>query len=300
MIEQQGMKVITRMIKSALHQFGWELLKVNISKCPRFPIPSSDLVNSAADMFSDSFPIAAKSGFSQTEIEAGIQDYEWFYHFDFGGKQVGPNPGAPKEGRGHYQRYLHIFPAILSLTGGTLAGQRILDIGCNAGFWSIQAARFGAASLLGIDSSEKNIDQARFVAKLIGLDNLEYCVKNTYDITKTSLGEFDITFFFGVLYHLDNPVFALQRLYDVTKKFAVIDTQLTNADMAMLRMDNDTASRYHAQSHTNTLALIPSESAVLFMLQSVGFREVFLVSNQSRNLPDSYLTGTWGTFIAVK
>jgi len=294
------MNVVTRIIKSVLHRLGWELLKVNFSKSPRLPAPSSDLVSSAAGMFADSFPIAATAGFSPDEIDAALQGYEWFYHFDFGGREVGPNPGAPKEGRGHYQRYLHIFPAILSLTGGTLAGQRILDVGCNAGFWSIQAARFGAASVIGIDSSAKNIEQARFVARLIGLDNLEYSVQNTYDITKTSPGEFDIAFFFGVLYHLDNPVFALQRLYDVTKKFAVIDTQLTNTDTAILRVDDDTAGRYHAQSYTNTLALIPSESAVLLMLQSVGFREVLMVPNHSGNLPDIYVTGTWGTFIAIK
>src|SRR4051795_2260984 len=126
--------MVTRTIKSALHHFGWELRKVSISQCPRLAIPSSDLVNSAAHTFSDSFPIAAAAGLSQAEIQAGLQGYEWFYHFDFGGSQVGPNPGAPKDGRVHYQRYLHIFPAILSLTGGTLAGQRILDVGCNAGF----------------------------------------------------------------------------------------------------------------------------------------------------------------------
>jgi tRNA (mo5U34)-methyltransferase len=292
--------LVTRIIKSTLHHFGWELLQANVSKCPRLPIPSGELVASVASIFADSFAISPHAGFSQVEIEANLQSYEWFYHFDFAGRHVGPNPGAPKEARGHYQRFLHIFPAILSLTGGTFVGQRILDVGCNAGFWSIQAARFGASSVTGIDSSATNIHQAQFVAKLIGLDNLEYCVKNTYEIGRPALNTFDITFFFGILYHLDNPVFALQRLYDVTTNFAVIDTQLTNADTAVLRMDDDAASRYHAQSYTNTLALIPSESAVVFMLKSVGFREVFLVPTHTKQLPETYLVGRWGTFIAFK
>ena len=68
----------------------------------------------------------------------------------------------------------------------------------------------------------------------------------------------------------------------------------------MLKIDDDTAARYHAQSYTNTLALIPSESAVLFMLKSVGFREVFLIPNHTNTRHELYLAHRWGTFIAYK
>jgi SAM-dependent methyltransferase len=256
-------------------------------------------VQLAKDSFADAFPLAANKERIEG-LETHLASYEWFYHFDFGGRPVGPNPGAPKEVRGHYQRYLHIFPAILTLTGGTLENLRILDVGCNAGFWSIQAARCGAASVVGIDPSELNIQQAQLIAELIGLNNVEYCVNNIYDISRKTIGEFDISFFFGVLYHLDNPVLALRRLYEVTRKFVVIDTQLADVSTAILKMDDDAANRYHAQSYSNVLALIPSESAVLFMLKSIGFTNVFLVPNLTRNLPEPYLNGRWGTFIAFK
>jgi len=294
------MKVIERFIKFSLHTFGLEILRANSSKCPELPRPSPELVQFTAAAFSDAFPIASQSSLSLNDIEAKLQHYEWFYHFELGGRHVGPHPDAPKDARGHYQRYQHIFPAILSLTGGTLAGNRILDVGCNAGFWSIQAKQVGASNVLGIDSSEANIHQARFVAELIGLNDAKFCVTNTYDVSKETLGEFDITLFFGLLYHLDSPVLALQRMYNVTKKFIVIDTQLTNADIAILKIDDDTADRYHKQSHTNPIALIPSESAVLFMLKSVGFRNVFRIPTLSKNLPEHYLTGRWATFIAYK
>jgi SAM-dependent methyltransferase len=293
------MKMVERLLKSALLRFGYDIHRANRSKCPRLPIPKPELIRLAIDAFADAFPLLAGS-VPPEELEMRLGSYEWFYHFDFGGRQVGPNPGAPKEVRGHYQRYVHIFPAILAQTGATLAGQRILDVGCNAGFWSIQAARCGAASVVGIDPSETNIQQASFVAGLIGLRNVEYRVSNIYDASIATLGEFDISFFFGVLYHLDNPVLALRRLYELTRKFVVIDTQLANVDTAMLKMDDDAASRYHAQSYSNPLALIPSESAVLFMLRSVGFKKVFWVPHRTRNLPETYLNGRWGTFIAFK
>jgi 2-polyprenyl-3-methyl-5-hydroxy-6-metoxy-1,4-benzoquinol methylase len=294
------MRLLERPIKSLLHTFGLEILRANTSQCPKLPPPPAELVRYVADSFSDSFRIADQVELSSAEIEQRLQRYEWFYHFNFGGIEVGPNPGAPKEVRGHYQRYLHIFPSVLSLTNGTLAGNSILDVACNAGFWSLQAKRLGATSVLGIDSSEADISQARFVAQLIGMPDLEYQTVNAYDITKDELGDFDITFFLGLLYHLDSPVFALRKLYEVTKKFAVIDTQLTNSDIAILKIDDDTAARYHAQSYTNTLALIPSESAVLFMLKSVGFRDVFLIPNHPDTHHELYLAQRWGTFIAYK
>jgi tRNA (mo5U34)-methyltransferase len=294
------MRLLERPIKSLLHRFGLEILRANTSHCPKLPPPPAELVQRVASSFSDTFPIADQVELSSTEIEQGLQRYDWFYHFNFGGTEVGPNPGAPKEIRGHYQRYLHIFPSVLSLTNGTLAGNRILDVGCNAGFWSLQAKRLGASSVLGIDSSEDDISQARFVAQLTGIRDLEYQTVNAYDIAKDALGDFDITFFLGLLYHLDSPVFALRKLYEVTKKFAIIDTQLTNSDIAMLKIDDDTAARYHAQSYTNTLALIPSESAVLFMLKSVGFRDVFLIPNHPNTRHELYVAHRWGTFIAYK
>src|ERR1700745_631716 len=40
------------------------------------------------------------------------------------------------------------------------AGQTVLDVGCNAGFYSIQAKRRGAARVLGLDSQRDLIKQA--------------------------------------------------------------------------------------------------------------------------------------------
>jgi tRNA (mo5U34)-methyltransferase len=294
------MKLIERPINLILHKLGLEIIRVNISQCPRLPAPPDNLVKQVSNSFSDIFPISPQQELSSIEIERNLEQYNWFYHFNFGGREVGPNPGAPKEVRGHYQRYLHMLPSILSLTDGTLAGKKILDVGCNAGFWSLQAKRLGASSVLGIDSSEDNVNQARLVAQIIGEKSVEYQTINAYDICKDSLGEFDITLFLGILYHLDSPVISLQKLYDVTKTFAVIDTQLINTSMAMLKVDDDTASRYHAQSHTNTLAFIPSEAAVIFMLRSVGFREIFMIPNHPSTLHESYISGRWGTFIAYK
>lgn len=109
------------------------------------------------------------------------------------------------------------------MTGGSLIGKTVLDIACSAGFWSIHARMAGADSVIGVEASAKTVEQANFILRLIGLDGIKYRVMNIYAVSREVLGEFDITFFIGLLYHLDKPILALEWLYEVTKSFAVLD-----------------------------------------------------------------------------
>ena len=44
----------------------------------------------------------------------------------------------------------------------------MLDIGCNAGFYSIEMKKRGAARVVGIDSDETYLAQGRFAAEVSG------------------------------------------------------------------------------------------------------------------------------------
>lgn len=295
------MQRLERAVKSFFNTFRLDVAKSRKLTCPVLPVPSKEIVQSADRSFANSFPVSSQSGMSQPEIERQIERFVWFYPLKFGDRLVDPDTEKAERVRARQRRrYSHIFPAVLSVAGGSLAGNTVLDIACNAGFWSIQARRAGADAVLGVDASPKNVEQAQFVARVIGQDGLHYRVLNTYDLSKEAVGEFDITFFFGILYHLEEPVSALERLYAVTRKFAVIDTALVDMNIPLLRIQADDVSFYHSQSHANRLAFIPSEGAVLLMLKSVGFRDVFRVPNATNNLPREYLNGKWGTFIAIK
>ena len=48
-----------------------------------------------------------------------------------------------------------------------LTGRSVLDIGCNAGFYSFEMKRRGAARVLGVDSNPRYLDQARFAARVL-------------------------------------------------------------------------------------------------------------------------------------
>ncbi|RMG53364.1 MAG: DUF1698 domain-containing protein, partial [Acidobacteria bacterium] len=237
--------------------------------CPRLPPPSPELIARAEASFSNTFPISPQCGLTPQEIEREIGRYFWHYPFEFGGRLIDADHVGFRGLRGrHYRRYLHIFPALLSLTGGTLVGYTVLDVGCNAGFWSIQARLAGAERVLGVDASQQNIDQARFIIRVTGLDGIDYATMSAYEISKRRIGEFDISLFLGVLYHLDKPLLALERLYEVTRKIVVIDTRVAWSRRARLALRADVV---HDQNITEGLAFVPSPKAVVWMLHHVGF-----------------------------
>jgi tRNA (mo5U34)-methyltransferase len=107
---------------------------------------------------------------------------------------------------------------------GNLSGKSVLDIGCNAGFFSVAAKKHGAEKVVGIDMSEGFLDQARFVADVLNLD-IEYRKLSVYDLD--SLGRrFDLIFCLGVIYHCSNPFLAISNVYKLCNVGAVFESEL--------------------------------------------------------------------------
>lgn len=128
------MKGVVRWIIPILKTLGYEIAInkktiMNIN-CPSLPIPSLEIVRKAANFFSNSFSVSPNLGMTQEEIEKKIKSYYWHYPFEFDGLFVDASqPYFAGTHERHYQRYMHIFPAILSMTGGSsLSGNTVLDI----------------------------------------------------------------------------------------------------------------------------------------------------------------------------
>ncbi len=143
---------------------------------------------------------------SRDEISRRIQALgPWFHNIDLAGIETAPD------------HFLGDYPAIKSrffwhVVAPELPGRSVLDIGCNAGFYSIAAKRAGAARVLGIDSDPDYLAQARFAAEVCGLD-IEYRQLSVYDVAE--LGQrFDVVLFLGVLYHLRHPLLALDLIHE--------------------------------------------------------------------------------------
>ena len=68
----------------------------------------------------------------------------WFHNINLGGIQTAPQHFLGDYPSFKWQQFAHAIPA-------DLTGKTVLDIGCNAGFYSIEMKRRGASRVLGID-----------------------------------------------------------------------------------------------------------------------------------------------------
>jgi tRNA (mo5U34)-methyltransferase len=89
-----------------------------------------------------------------------------------------------------------------------LTDARVLDIGCNAGYYSFALAARGA-EVLALDLDEHYLRQARWAAQFLDADaRIEFRQGSVYDLADLD-EQFDVVLFLGVLYHLRHPLLAL-------------------------------------------------------------------------------------------
>ncbi len=89
-----------------------------------------------------------------------------------------------------------------------MSGFKVLDIGCNAGFYSIECALRGAR-VTAIDIDPHYLRQAKWVAEVFDVsDRIDFYRLQVYDLARKNW-QFDVVLFLGVFYHLRYPLFAL-------------------------------------------------------------------------------------------
>jgi tRNA (mo5U34)-methyltransferase len=104
-----------------------------------------------------------------------------------------------------------------------LSGWTALDIGCNAGFYSIQLAMRGAR-VTGIDREPHFLEQARWAVREFGLgDRIRLLQMQVYDLARLS-ETFDLVLFMGVFYHLRYAGLALDIVAEKARKLLVFQT----------------------------------------------------------------------------
>ena len=128
----------------------------------------------------------------------------WFHDMDLGGERTAPDHFLWGYPANKFKHFAHALPA-------DMTGRTVLDIGCNAGFYSLEMKRRGADRVLGIDSDDRYLAQARLAAEVRGAE-IEFRNLSVYDVA--ALGErFDLVIFMGVLYHLRHPLLALDLIH---------------------------------------------------------------------------------------
>jgi tRNA (mo5U34)-methyltransferase len=157
----------------------------------------------------------------------------WFQNIDLGdGIHTAPDHFLGDYPAFKFARFADVLP-------DDLAGASVLDIGCNAGFYSVEMKRRGAGRVLGVDSDDRYLAQAMLVAEELGFEDVEYRKLSVYDVG--ALGEkFDLVIFMGVLYHLRHPLLALDLIREhVAKDLMLFQTmQQGSADVLQVPQDH--------------------------------------------------------------
>jgi len=130
----------------------------------------------------------------------------WFHNMELDGVRTAPDHFLGDYPAFKFARFADALPA-------DLTGKTVLDIGCNAGFYTMEMARRGAEHVVGIDSDPRYLAQARLAAEVLGFsDRIELRQLDVYDVG--ALGQsFDVVIFMGVLYHLRHPLLALDLIH---------------------------------------------------------------------------------------
>ncbi|MGY4461465.1 tRNA (mo5U34)-methyltransferase [Bradyrhizobium sp. LB13.1] len=129
----------------------------------------------------------------------------WFHNLDLKGVPTAPSHFLGDYPNVKWRRFSGIIP-------DRLDGKTVLDIGCNAGFYAMEMKRRGAERVLGLDTDDEYLEQARFAAEVNGL-RIEFRKMSAYDVGQLR-EKFDLVIFMGVLYHLRHPLLALDLIHE--------------------------------------------------------------------------------------
>jgi tRNA (mo5U34)-methyltransferase len=224
----------------------------------------------------------------------------WHYRFDLDGVRT-PIANRRHANR-HRQRRDYFFSPLVRLCGGSLAGKRVLDIGCNAGFWSLAAIEAGADHVFGIDGRQMHVDQAELVFESKGVEPSRYRFAVS-DVFALDLRDepFDIVLCLGLLYHVSRPFELIERIAQWNSDLLVIDTTLaTKVAGPYFRLTNQNLGDPRS-AVDRALALRPTSEAVATLVEHYGY-QCAMLRPQFSNWAGSarYRKGTRRAFICAK
>ncbi|HZP42840.1 MAG TPA: DUF1698 domain-containing protein [Candidatus Binatia bacterium] len=160
---------------------------------------------------------------------------------------------------GLWERIKKVIPA-------RLTGLRVLDVGCNAGFYSFRMRERGA-DVVGIDidqgTSGSFVAQARFCNEVLAA-GVEFRHQDLFDVPETS--PFDLILFLGVFYHVPNFCDALVKLRALTHPggWIAVESQVSTPSLTC----------YDGKGFRGdpTTFFVPSPAVLRTLLMEHGFR----------------------------
>lgn len=210
----------------------------------------------------------------------------WFHRIDLGDGLFTKTASVMGEPVDHPRESWEVISQCLP---NDLTGKSLLDVGCNGGFYCVEAKRRGAERVLGVDGQRQHVRQALFVRQMLGLE-LEFRRLSVYDLDPTAIGRFDITLALGLVYHLKHLVFALERLFAVTNEMLIVETAVIPPEktpasfvQALGAFEQMLHPLFYAENSADAKEqvfnwFLPSPGAIRALLLNTGFESVEIFS----------------------
>jgi tRNA (mo5U34)-methyltransferase len=216
---------------------------------------------------------------SPEEIQARVKGLgQWFHNVNLRGVQTAPNHFLGDYPENKWRSFAASIP-------NDLNGKSVLDIGCNAGFYSIEMKRRGAERVVAIDSDEVYLAQARFAAEVCEAE-IDFHQLSVYDVAALQ-EKFDLVLFLGVFYHLRHPLLALDLIHEhVTRDLLIFQSMQRGSEevvplaedypfweTGIFRQEDFPRMFFIEKSYSSdpTNWWIPNRACVEAMLRSAGF-----------------------------
>ena len=154
----------------------------------------------------------------------------WFHNLHLpDGTQTAPAHELGDFPAWKWRRIAHALPEDLS-------GWTALDVGCNAGFYSFELARRGAA-VTAIDSDARYLRQAQWAAREFELEeSIEFRQQQVYDLARDD-ARYDLVLFLGVLYHLRYPLLGLDVVARKARRLLCLQSMTMPGKLVKKRTD---------------------------------------------------------------
>ncbi len=180
----------------------------------------------------------------------------------------------------------------------TFEGRSVLDVGCNAGFYTFELARRGAR-VVGVEPDPHYLAQARWARERLHLqEEVDLHQAGVYDLADWR-ETFDLVLFMGVFYHLRYPLLGLEAAARRARELLVFQSLSVPEEEVVHQIDGlDDLEALHRLTERGwprlsfveheavgdpTNRWLPNRAAMEALLRDVGFSVI------ARPVPGMYV-----------
>mgnify|MGYP003387172939 CR=1 FL=1 len=156
---------------------------------------------------------------------------------------------------------------------GDLEGKRVLDLGCNNGWYMHQLRRAGAKEVIGFDPMPLNLLQWQWAQKISYDEAQEFYLLGVEDLPSLP-ASFDAILSFGVLYHHRSP---LQQLIDLRESLTPGGTLFLET-IGVPGSENTLLLPPDRYANMPNVWFLPTLSALVTMLERTRFTNIKVLS----------------------